>query len=631
MRGHCMIDENKRLLKEQSKEKTRKRMNVTVDLDNFEHIPAKKLADYYDDDVQQLVAIYVRVSTDDEKQTTSFELQKKYYEDYVSKHPNWTLVKIYADEGVTGTSVEHRDEFKRMIADCEAGKITLIICKNVSRFSRNVNDGIGIIRDLADLRPSPVGVFFESECIFSLKEDADMPLSFWSIMAEQESRAKSRSMESSLRMRLDHGIPLTPKLLGYTHNADGELEINPKEAPTVKLAFYMYLYGYSTNQIANAFNALGRRSYLGNINWSSKGIVQILRNEKHCGDIYTRKRFKVSLFSSAIRKNQGERPQSKYYNHHEPIVSRDDFNAVQRMLDNAKYGNKNILPELRVIDSGILKGFVGINTRWAGFKEDEYYDAAQSVYPPDTEQDSDKEDVYQFEVEKGDFDLRGFEITRFEFLNSCRRPSVTFGDRKIKFGMECVRKFGNKNLVELLVNPIERKFAVRPADKSNRNGVVLSKVANTVYYPRDIAASAFEDTLFSLFGWNTDCKYRIMGSLYEQGGELAYIFDVIDSEALFKRYVLSSGEEATVQPLLPYGKRIRAIPKEWAVGFGTQFYLHELTLAAIESQSEDDWKIRIEGQLFRTGQKFDVTGFEELKAYIKQELDGIELQEARYE
>ena len=631
-----MIDQQKRIKKQQAIEKTRRRMQTTIDRENYEYIPERKQTDYYDNDINQNVAIYVRVSTDDVKQTTSYELQKKYYEDFVLHHPNWTLVKIYADEGISGTSLKHRNEFNRMITDCKSGKIDMIVCKNVSRFARNVTDCIGIVRDLAALKP-PVGVFFESESIFSLKEDSQMALTFLATMAEEESHTRSRSMETSLRMRLDNGIPLTPKLLGYTHDSNGELEINPEEAPTVKLAFYMYLYGYSTEQIANAFIALGRRSYLGNIKWTSGSITQILRNERHCGDVYTRKTFTPNYRDHLSKKNRGERPQSRYFNHHRAIVSRDDFIAVQRMLDNAKYGNKSILPELRVIDSGILKGFVTINPRWPGFKEAEYFGAAKSVYSAlETEQEIEVEEEYQLEVDAGDFDLRGFEVTRSEFLDSGRRPTVTFGDKKIKFSMKCIRKFGSKNHVELLINPIERKFAIRPTDKKNRSTVVISKISNTNYYPRDISSAAFNDTLFSLFGWNTDCKYRIIGSLYEQDNELVYIFDIINSEAFFKSYILTTQESSeansvSVQPLTPYGNRIRAIPEKWASSFGKQFYFHELSLAALESQSEDDWKIRLEGQLFETGKRISVTEFDELKNYIKQELKGALLEETYHE
>ena len=343
-----MRDTQRKEERERKKDKTRKRMHVEIDPENYEYTPAKKAIDYYDNDTPQRVGIYVRVSTDDVRQTTSFELQKQYYEEFVQKHPNWTLIKIYPDEGISGTSLRHRDQFNQMISDSRAGKLDLIITKSVSRFARNVVDCIGLTRDLAELKP-PVGVFFESEAIFSLNDDSQMALSFVATMAEEESHTRSRSMETSLRMRLDHGIPLTPKLLGYMHDEDGNLIINPEEAPTVKLAFYMYLYGYSTQQIADTFNELQRKSYLGNVKWTSSGIVQILRNERHCGDVITRKTFTPNYRDHKSVRNRGERPQSTYRKHHEGIVSRDDFIAVQRMLDNAKYRNKSFLPELRVI------------------------------------------------------------------------------------------------------------------------------------------------------------------------------------------------------------------------------------------------------------------------------------------
>lgn len=628
-----MIDRTKRYEKDQMKERARRRMHVEIDADNYEYIPEKRRADYNDNDIEQDVGIYVRVSTDDVRQTTSFELQKKYYEDFVVKHPKWKLVKIYADEGISGTSMKNRDEFNEMIADAKSGKLTMIICKNVSRFARNVKDFLEVVRDLAE-RKNPVGVFFESEGIFSLNEDSQLALTFQSTMAEEESHTRSRSMETSLRMRLDNGIPLTPKLLGYTHDSQGKLIPNPEEVPTVKLAFFMYLYGYSTQQIADAFIALGRKSYLGNIKWTSSGIVQILRNERHCGDVLTRKTYTTSYRTHAKAKNQGDRPQSRYKNHHDAIVSRDDFIAVQRMLDNSKFGNKSILPELRVIENGLLKGFVTINPRWSGFKEAEYYQAAKSVYDPDTTFEDEEE--IRFEVEAGDFDLRGFEIARSEFFDSVRQPHAIFYHKKISFSTVCARKFNSNGYIELLINPIKRQFAIRPTTKENRNAVIFSKVNNGKVYPKDVPSAAFSETVFNLFGWNIDYKYRILGSLYENENEVAYVFDTINSEAFFKPYVLPTEgvtEEGkpVVQPLLPSGKRIRAIPEEWANSFGRQFYVQEKSIEELARQSEADWMLRLEGQLYETGTKLNVTSFEELKEYIQQELRGIELREVANE
>ena len=429
-------------------------------------------------------------------------------------------------------------------------------------------------------------------------------------------------------MRLDHGIPLTPKLLGFTHDEEGTLVLNPEESPTVKLMFYMYLYGYSTNQIAKTLNALGRKSYLGNINWTSSTVTQVLRNERHCGTVITRKTYTFDYREHVVLKNNGEKPQSVYLNHHDPIISIDDYIAVQRMLDNGYYKNRNILPELRVINSGIFKGFTVINPRWTGFREAEYFKAAQSVY--DDSDDNSDSSLTEFEVEAGDFDLRGFEIARTELFDLNRRPYVTFERKYLKFSSECVKKFKDNNYVELLFNPITRKFAIRPTEKENRCAVVISALKNGKYQPKSIPALAFGETVFSLLGWNASYKYRITGSLYEQNNEIAYIFDAENSEAYFKEYVLSNSivnGKPELQPLTQTGKYIRAIPEEWADSFGMQFYAHEQPLSVLQSQNEKDWKLRLQGQLYETCQKLNVTDFEVLKEYIQQALSGVIIEE----
>lgn len=617
-----MIDASVRRDNEAKKDRVRRRINTKIDSTNYEFFPAKKPVDFYDNEVKQRVAVYARVSTDNIQQTSSYELQKRYYEDFVVHHPNWTLIKIYADEGISGTSLAHRDEFNSMIADCRSGQIDMIITKSVSRFARNVVDCISMVRMLADL-PSPVGVFFESECIFSLKDDSQMALSFQATMAQEESHIRSRSMETSLRMRLDGGLPLTPKLLGYSHDADGNLVINPDEAPTVKLIFYMYLYGYTTADIAAALTELGRKTYLGNVNWTSNSIVQVLRNERHCGDVLTRKTFTPNYLNHKSRKNRGDRPQSLYRNHHEGIISRDDYIAVQQMLNNSKYGNHSILPELRVIDSGLLRGFVTINPRWAGFKPADYYQASASVYAPDGQQPENRI-ASSITLAPGNFDMRGFEIARSEFFDNYHRPYVLFQDKKIKFSTACVRVFGKNNRVELLVNPIEMKFAIRTAAADSRNAVIFSKLSNGKYQPREVAGGAYMESLLQLFHWSLDLKYRVAGTLYQAEAESACIFDVCDAEVFIKSYLISgkqsvTQEQETIQPLSTLGKRVRAVPEEWVDSFGKKYYVHQQSAAPVCDQSEEDWKIRMQGQLYETGQKLHVTGFDELRDYIRQE------------
>ena len=607
---------NNRWSSEQQKERVRQRVRAQVDPSTYEYYPETISTDYYNNDIYQRVAVYARVSTDDVRQTTSFELQKKYYEEFVSKHPKWELIHIYADEGISGTSTAHRDAFNQMIADAKAGKIDLIITKNVSRFARNVGDFVTTVRMLAEHNPR-IGVFFESENIFSLKEDSQMALSFQATMAEEESRNKSRSMETSLRMRLDHGLPLTPKLLGFQHNEDGKLIKDPETYRIPKLMFYMCLFGYSTQQIADKLILLGKKSYKGNIKWTSNGVVSTLRNERYCGDVFTRKTFTPNVISHRSIKNRGERPRSRYLDEHEAIISRDDFIAVQRILNNSKYGNKSILPELSVIPDGLLKGFVIINPRWSGFKEQDYLQASASAY---SEQEI-KPRPSTFEVDEGDFDLRGFEIAHLDFFDVKRTPTMTLEDRCIKFSTECLRRISNGNYVELLVHPKERKIAVRQTVKENRNAVIWAKEEYGQRVPRGIACTAFIDTLFSMFGWNSEYRYRLFGALFRNGNENAYIFSARDAGVFIKEENLPavSGDIPQHISINRTGKRIGAVPAELSQSFGKDFYL-EKSLADLTHLTKEEWQIRLDGQLCSTGKTLNVTPYEELKSFIQEEL-----------
>ena len=167
------------------KEKIRQRYKG-INPDELDIIPALPPQTLDKDGQEQRVAVYARVSTDDPRQTSSYELQKNHYQDLVDRHPGWRLVDIYADEGISGTSLKHRDSFIRMIADCKAGKIDLIITKSVSRFARNVLDCIGYARELSAMKP-PIGIFFETENIFTLNSNSEMSLSFISTLAQEES------------------------------------------------------------------------------------------------------------------------------------------------------------------------------------------------------------------------------------------------------------------------------------------------------------------------------------------------------------------------------------------------------------------------------------------------------------
>lgn len=597
---------------------TESRYREVRDLTKMRIIPAKeKEPDFYDDEVHKRIAVYVRVSTDSEQQTSSYELQKKFYEGYVREHDNWTLVKIYADKGISGTSLEHRVEFNKMIADCKAGKIDIILTKSVSRFARNIVDCIGIARELALLSPA-VGIFFEMEHIFSLNEDSQMALSFQATIAQEESHIKSRSMNKSYFMRFSNAIFLTPKLLGYNSVKKGKLTINEEQAPTVKLIFYMYICGHSTSEIAETLMMLGKKTLKGNTKWTSSGITQILRNERYCGDILTNKTYTPSYLDHKSKKNYGKKQQFYYTDDHDPIIPRDDFIAVQHMLNNARYRNTSILPELRVIPEGLLKGFVVINPRWAGFNENDYRLACQSVYGEETIME-DNSDCSIYAAD-GDFDMRGFEIARSEFFDSVQRPFVTFQDGRIKFSTNCIKKFGKQQYIEMLVHPVKKQFAVRITNKENRNAVVWAKSTNGVFHPRDIPTTAFTNTFFALFSWDLNYKYRVTGSFYQKDNDSVCIFDLAETEVFLPTRILadrSEEDEESSTPLIPGKNHIKAMPEDWLKTFGRKYYIQKQAADKVESAA---WDIQNQGSVYDEENQLKVSDPEVLREFINQEL-----------
>ena len=559
----------------EQKQKIRERYKG-VDPDSLDVIPARPRIDIYQTEIDQRVAVYARVSTDDPRQTSSYELQKNYYEDLVQKNPHWILVDIYADEGISGTSLNHRDAFKRMIHDCNEGKIDLIITKSVSRFARNIVDCIEQVRKLAALKP-PVGVMFETERIYTLDSKSEMSLSFIATLAQEESHNKSEIMNASIEMRFKHGIFLTPKLLGYDKDEDGNLVINEDEAQTVQLIFFMYLYGYTTTEIATTLGELGRRTKRGNTTWSSASIIQILQNERHCGDVLARKTFTPNYLNHKSKKNNKDRNQYMKRDHHDPIVSRDDFIAVQRMLRNARHRNKGFLPELTVISSGILMGYVPINPRWAGFSVDDYHIASQSVTTEIVKLPSNPP---TFVPKQGDYDLGGYEIARGQFFNrSSICISLTYD--KVNFSTSAIRKFNDHKFIELLIHPEKKILAVRPTNSTNHNALQWRNESKSKIINRIISASAFMPVLFQLFNWNKNCRYKISGNYLERESEKIILFNAVDAEMFIPKDV----QEQTGSRK---NKVIHAYPAEWVDVFGPDYYSRESE--NMQHSTIEDWE-----------------------------------------
>lgn len=610
------MNENEKKIEtaEERKNKIRQRYKG-INADELDVIPALPQESLMNDTGIKRVAVYARVSTDDPRQTSSYELQKNHYQDVVSRQPNWILTEIYADEGISGTSLRHRDAFLQMIQDCKAGKIDMILTKSVSRFARNIVDCIYYQRELKSLTP-PVGILFETEGIYTLNANSEMSLSFIATLAQEESHTKSEIMNSSIEMRFRRGIFLTPTLLGYDHDDEGNLIINEEEAKTVRLIFYMYLYGYSCQEIAETLTSLKRETKKGNTRWSSGSILQILQNERHCGDVLARKTFTPNYLDHKSKKNRQDRNQYRKKGHHEPIISRDDFIAVQHMISNAKYGNKEMLPTLHVIEEGILSGFVSIHPRWAGFKSEDYINASKSVSIEIVDKPK------TIEAQEGEFDFRGFEIAHAQYFQTSDKMTITISPDSITFGINSIRKLNSTLFVDLLIHPEKRYLAVRQSKKDSKYSYQWAKTSNGIIVSKVISATSFMPMLYELLNWDNNNKYRAIGYRKQKDNEIFLLFDLNNTEILIPNKSIPKDEETDITPLTTHNKKsILAYPAKWAEGFGEDYYhsVQQETLA-----SDGEWNSQAPGTPYETSE-LNVSSYEEIRKQLNEILEDINL------
>lgn len=591
--------EQRRTSTSEKKAKIRQRYKGR-NMDNVQIIPANPVAGIFDESENKRVAVYARVSTDDPNQTSSYELQKNYYEDLVAKHSNWTLVDIYADEGISGTSLNHRDDFVRLMEDCRRGGIDLVLTKSVSRFARNVEDCIHYSRELKNLKPA-VGILFETENIYTLDNNSEMQLSFLATLAQEESHIKSEGMNRSIEMRFERGIFLTPVSLGFDHDEDGNLIPNEKEGRTVRLMYYMCLAGYSCEEIAEELTKLGRTTKIGNTEWSSGSVYGVLRNEKNCGDIRARKTFTPNYLNHKAVKNRGERAQYYEENHHTGHVPRLVYIAAQKILDQAKYRFRTIAPELKVIKQGVLKGFVEINSCWMGYSANDYIEACHSAL-----EDSDYlNPSILIRKKSGDMDLRKYQVARGQFVPTTRKISAALSNETIRFSYDAIKEFEDTLYVELLYHPLLELLVVRKSDRKNSHAVKWATHTKDRKVSRKIAARAFAPIIYELCGWNTAHGYTVTGMVKEQNGEAVLLFYMNEPEVRVWKE----------------DRQINTFPIEWKDEFGDYYHTHLAKSISVFAK-ENEWKLSTPGTVVILPD-FDICPDDEIQNEIDKILEEI--------
>lgn len=276
------------------------------------------------------VAAYCRVSSDSTDQLHSYAAQIRKYTEEIGQHSDWELVDIYADEGLTGTRMDKREDFNRMLSDCRRGRIDKILVKSVSRFARNTKDCLAALRELMSLG---VTVYFEKENINTETLTTELMVSVSGALAQQESISISQNQRLSYKRRMERGEFITCKApYGYRIKDGKNLEIHEKEAAIIRLIFAHYLSGESTTEIATRLTNMGLRTRDGKEQWNTFSVSYILQNEKYIGDALCQKTLATDSFPFIKKRNQGEKDQYYVDATHPAIISKEMFERANALL-----------------------------------------------------------------------------------------------------------------------------------------------------------------------------------------------------------------------------------------------------------------------------------------------------------
>lgn len=313
--------------------------------------------------VKRKVAAYARVSTDMEEQLTSYDAQVDYYTNYIKSREDWEFVNVYTDEGITGTSMKHREGFKNMVRDAIDGKIDLIITKSVSRFARNTVDSLTTIRNLKE---NGTECYFEKENIWTFDGKGELLLTIMSSIAQEEARSISENCTWGQRKRFADGKVSIPfkSVLGYDRGENGNLVVNQEQAKIVRRIYGMYLQGQSIYAIAKKLTEENILTPANKKTWYASTVKSILTNEKYKGDALLQKTYTEDFLTKKKKVNNGEVQQYYVKNNHEAIIEPEIFDMVLELWGHKKSG-KNRQSSVNIFSSKIKCGECG---GWYGSK-----------------------------------------------------------------------------------------------------------------------------------------------------------------------------------------------------------------------------------------------------------------------
>ena len=494
--------------------------------------PGKPTPDIMDDTTKR-VAVYARVSTMNIEQTSSIENQEKFYTKKINETPNWELQNIYSDEGKSGTSVAHRPAFQQLMKDALNGEMDMIICASVSRFARNISQCLDYVSELRTANPKhPVGVYFETENIYTLNPDSEQAFTMHAMLADWESANKSRRMILSYDQRICTGQYQVVDLLGYRHNKDGQLIIKEDEAQTVRFVFLALLVGKNCRQIAEVLTEKKRKTLKGSVEWDGTMVGQLITNERRWGDLEARKTIVLDYKKKKIVKNNEQRDWAYVPGHHEGIVTPEIAKAAQLMAASSGRLQRG-MPELKIIYKGSLKGYVSVCPYWNDISSEFYLESCQSVYT-DEELDKLSKDIkiWSGEIKSNvvSMNLRGYEVPPGIVFLTNSMPSITISNKDITFNKACLKKLDMCEWIEMFYHPMTKSIIIRKSTADNPNSIrMLTDKGNIV---KKVTFKTFCNLLYKDMDWINEYSFKFRGITKVRGDNEIIFFSLDEPQIL---------------------------------------------------------------------------------------------------
>ena len=515
------------------------------------------------------------------------------------------MAEIYSDEGKSGTSKKWRPEFKRMLEDAAKKKMDLIVCASVSRFARNISTLIEEVRKLRTTNPSnPVGVYFETEDLYTLDPNINERLQMQGLFAEWESGNKSRRMILSYDQRICTGqFPLSD-LLGLRHTLEGGFVIEEEEAKTVKYIFLATLCGHTAEEIADVLTEKQRPTLRGRTDWNANMVKAIMSNERRWGDLEVRKRVVIDYKEKVTAKNDGIREGAYIPHYHEGIVSPEIARAAHMMrASRYKFGS---VPDVYVIDEGALKGFVSISPVWSGIDNQAFQDISRQVY--------DDEEFIQLQREADILSGKEHSNVISMMLNDYRvppgimfmsrsDPQLTFSQKSLKLNGACRERLGMQKYVEFLYHPVLEVIAVRSCYATSPNAVLWDDAKGTTL---QLSTSAFSEAIYEKLEWMKKYKFRFRGVTRVRDGEKIVFFFLDEPQILVgkdKAKIDAADGTDNLAKFIPYKENEEAVadighvsavayPDKWQDHFGVSYEIKQKRNAVLDAVSSADIRNR---------------------------------------